>query len=230
MFIKNYKKIFVTIIIFIFLIIIILIYFYPKTKITIRGILIDALTNQPIKELVVIKVEDKVYEIKNGIFQIKDVSRYGLMEISGAGLFSPIKVNINNRKYIEIVINRDLSILLEKFIRDITFRKFRQNYEFIHPDIKLKIGEDEFLKKFNQWFDIQRKKGFNIKNIDFAFSGNSDKEVYSTITFKKYNSCEEIMLKWNIEKDGSIFYKETKTYFCKENNQWFWIYNEEVLF
>lgn len=222
--------IFISLIIISFLL---FIYLYPRTKITIRGILKDSSTNKLITDPIFIKIENKMYKIENGVFEIKDVPRFGIMEISGGGLFRPIKVEIKNRKYIEILINRDLAIVLEEFFRNLKFRRFRQNYKIIHPIIKSKIPEDDFLKRLNGWFDKKLKENIKIKEIEFYYSHSKNNLEINGIS-KNFEICNKIDIKWFIERMQGLEkineIKITNTYFCKQNNQWFWIYDESFLF
>jgi hypothetical protein len=197
------------------------------TKITVKGKVFDASSGKTIIDNgLTLKSNGQEAKVNaEGIYELKKVPRFDVIEVTGGQLFSPAKISVNNRKKIDIYLQYGLYSILDPFFKYAQNRQYRRLYETMHPQIQEKVTEDDFLKTFNQWRDDLTKKGYTLDSLDYALLENQT-DFNSSITDSKFFNTVELAVNWHFDKDRTI---QTRTYFMKEGDRWYWLWDKSFL-
>ena len=228
---KKPKKILIIISSAVILLILGMIFAYcyiPKLPNDISGRLIDSATGEAISENVYLLCESaRAIPDKNGYFSFKRIHGNATIEVYDQSLYSPLKVEIRNRSYIEISINRGSEIYLDEFFRNLKLAQYRKNYEVLDPEIKTSISEAKFLTTLNSWSENNSKQGMKLQSIDYG-GGDSKAEFINPENNKSYPDALPITVRFAFVKDGKQETTSKVFHFVQNDGKWFWIFHSDL--
>lgn len=196
---------------------------------SLKGKIIDGETGQAISDGAWVAYQGNRYipDIQ-GEFVIEEFkpNLNTVLEINERQLFSPLKIDVGIKRYIEIPIHRGAEIVLEKFIHDMANAQYRKNYEVIDDDIKSRYSEDSFLRKANNFSLAYKKQGYKISMVDYAMA---DGNHVATINGTTYDKVIRISVDFELtnSQKNTTEHVIKQTSFHNSESGWKWLYMED---
>lgn len=134
----------------------------------------------------------------DGKFSFSDVRRDGVLKISGPYLYEELRVDINGRSEIEIVVDVSMEQALVLLGQHYKYRRFRSVYEILDEESKSDISEADYLEMEN------------TKRDEVLAGGKAE-----SVGDSEFCAVESVMFE-NREKDGDRVNMDIVLYMSKE--------------
>jgi len=172
--------------------------------------------------------QDNVAKLDAGKFYFAAIAHDAEVSITGPGLYSPVNLNVDNRKNIDVSLNANINNAIEPFVRNLQLRQYRKIYDVMAKAEKDKIGVDIFLKDMNDWQDGFISRGLEVVNINYRIEPDGI-ERRGELSGTNYQDVTKIILNWKIIGGTKDYNPETAIYFVTEEGQTKWLYEANFL-